>query len=271
MKHVILVLMLVMSAMPAAAQTPAQKPAFEVVSIKPSVPIPAVFMPGTRLVCPISGCGGPGTSDPGRLRFANITLRHLIETAYSVMPYQIEAPSWLESVQFDIVAAVPQGATREQTKLMLQNLLADRFQLKLHHSTKEFPVYMLVVAKSGLNLKEAVGDPSTEGGRAKARGTIRKTDASGAQITRFEFDGWTMAKFADMLTQTSQADRPVFDMTGLLGKYDIRMEFAPDILNPHSAPDLFTALTEQLGLKLESKKAPVDVLVVDSVQRPTEN
>jgi uncharacterized protein (TIGR03435 family) len=117
-----------------------------------------------------------------------------------------------------------------------------------------------------------VGDPPREGGRAKARGTIRKTDTSGAQITMFEFDGWTMAKFAEMLTQTSQADRPVFDMTGLMGKYDIRMEFAPDISNPHSVPDLFTALTEQLGLKLESKKAPLDLLVIDGAARlPTEN
>jgi uncharacterized protein (TIGR03435 family) len=167
---------------------------------------------------------------------------------------------------------VPQGATREQTKLMLQNLLADRFQLKLHRSTKDIPEYMLVVAKGGPKMKESLDDPVAGGSRARGRGTIGNTDAEGARITRFEFDGWTMSKFAEMLTSTSQADRPVIDMTGLMGKYDIRMEFAPDISSLHTAPGLFTALTEQLGLKLESTKGPVDLLVVDSAAKlPTEN
>src|SRR5438552_6105747 len=92
------------------AQAPNILPSFEVVSIKPAAPMPAVFMPGSRLVCPLSGCGGPGTSDPGLLRFADISLRDLIKTAYDVMPNRIEAPSWLESAKFDIVARVPQGA-----------------------------------------------------------------------------------------------------------------------------------------------------------------
>jgi uncharacterized protein (TIGR03435 family) len=252
------------------AQTQKAMHSFEAVSIKPSAPMPAFFMPGTRLVCPLSGCGGPGTSDPGLMRFADITLRHLIETAYSVMAYQVQAPSWLDSGRFDVVATVPQGATRGLTMLMLQNLLADRFQLKLHHSTKELPVYMLVVAKGGPKLKESAPDSTADPGRDRARGTMWATDPSGARVTKFEFNGQNMAKFAEALTL--QADRPIIDMTGLAGKYEIRLEFAPDISNPHSVPDLFTALTEQLGLKLESRKAPVDVLVVDSAaKQPSEN
>jgi uncharacterized protein (TIGR03435 family) len=156
--------------------------------------------------------------------------------------------------------------------LGIVNLLADRFQLKLHRSTKDLPVYMLVVARNGPKLKESASPdvPRAAGGHGTARGTMWTTDASGTRITKLEFDGWTMAKFADTLTLS--ADRPVIDMTGLTGKYDIRLEFAPDISNPHSAPDLFTALTDQLGLKLESQKAPVDVFIVDSAAKvPTEN
>jgi len=256
-----------------APSAPAQssRPQFEAVSIKPSAPMPAVFMPGTRLVCPLKGCGGPGTSDPGLMRFTSTSLRHLIEAAYNVLPYRIEAASTLDSPLFDVTATVPQGATPEQALLMLQNLLADRFQLRLHHSTKELPVYRLVVSKNGPKLKESVasGSPPVAGGRGSARGTILTTDASGARLTKLEFDGFTIAKFADALTL--QADRPVIDMTGLAGKYDIRMEFASDIVNPHIAPDLFTAIQEQLGLKLESARRPVEVLVIDSVQKPSEN
>jgi uncharacterized protein (TIGR03435 family) len=278
LERIITAVLMLFSCTEVFAQAPNVLPSFEVVSIKPSAPMPAVFMPGSRLVCPLSGCGGPGTSDPGLLRFADISLRSLIQTAYSVMPNQMEAPSWLDSARFDVVATVPQGATREQTKLMLQNLLADRFQLKLHHSTKEIPAYMLVVAKNGPKLKESVDDPNPpsptglppDGGRAKGLGTMFRTGPGGERIIRFAFDGWTIAKFAETLGL--QVDRPVIDMTGLKGKYDVRLEFAPDLANSQSTPDLFTALTEQLGLKLEPRKGPVEMLIVDSASKlPTEN
>jgi uncharacterized protein (TIGR03435 family) len=138
------------------SQSQAAHPSFEAVSIKQSAPMPAVFMPGTRLVCPLKGCGGPGTSDPGLIRFTSTSLRHLTEAAYNVPPYRIEAASTLDSPLFDVTAALPQGATPEQALSMLQNLLADRFQLKLHHSTKDLPVYMLVVDKNGPKLRESV-------------------------------------------------------------------------------------------------------------------
>lgn len=210
----------------------------------------------------MTGCGGPGTGSPERITFTFTSLKSLIQVAYDVRPYQVEGPAWLQSATFDVVANVPAGATRAQANLMLQNLLADRFQLKLHRSTREVPVYALVVANNGPKLKVSVDDPDAP----QPRGTIW----SGGR-KRFEFDRWTTARFARTLE--SDVDRPVIDMTGLEGIYDIRLEFAeiksafgsPD---PH-APELFTALTEQLGLRLESRRGPVDVLVIDSVERPT--
>ena len=247
------------------------RPSFDAASIRAGTPFPVGgFAPGSRLVCPITGC-----RVPGRITFTYASLKHLILAAYNVMPYQIEAPSWLESVRFDVVATFPPGATRDQTNLMLQNLLADRFQLRLHRSTRELPAYMLSIAKNGARLKASVDDPNASPAAAKGRGTIGTTGAGGPR-KRFEFDGFTMAQFADVLA--NEVHRPVIDMTGLTEKYDIRLEFAPQLSaaagspDPQSAVELFTALTEQLGLKLESRKAPVVLLVVDSAsRRPTEN
>jgi len=171
----------------------------------------------------------------------------------------------MESATFDVVANIPRGATREQANLMLQNLLVDRFQLKVHRATRELPVFALMVARNGPKLKVSVDDPDTP----KPRGTLW----SGGR-KKFEFNRWTIASFASALE--SDVDRPVIDLTGLEGTYDIRLEFAdakstfgtPD----PQAPELFTALTEQLGLRLESRRGPVVALVVDSALRqPTEN
>ena len=247
------------------AQDP--RPSFETASIRPAAPPVGPFLPGTRPVCPLSGCGGPGTGSAERITFTFISLKNLIRAAYNVRsPHHIEAPSWMESATFDVVANVPRGATRDQANLMLQNLLADRFQLKVHRSTRELPIYALVVAKNGPKLKVSVADPDAP----KPRGTLW----SGGR-KKFEFDRWTMASFAGTLE--NDVDRPVIDMTGLDGTYDIRLEFAetrPFFGSPPDpqAPELFTALTEQLGLRLEPTRGPVVVLIVDSALRqPTEN
>src|SRR5688572_6103063 len=247
------------------------RPTFDAASIRPVDRPVGFFLPGSRPVCPVSGCGGPGTGSPERITFTWASLKNLIRVAYDVRSsHYIEAPAWMDSVTFDVVANIPPGATREQANLMLQNLLADRFQLKVHRSTRELPLFALVVTGNGPKLKASVNDPNAP----KPRGTLW----SGGR-KKFEFNGRTMAQFADTLE--SDVDRPVIDMTGLEGTYDIRLEFAetrsvpgpPDLGPPDpQAPELFTALTEQLGLRLESRRGPVDVLVVDSALRqPTEN
>ena len=252
----------------AAVAAQDRRPVFEAASIRPVAPPVGFFMAGTRPACPLSGCGGPGTATPSRITFTFISLKNLIRAAYNLeQSSHLEAPAWTESVTFDVVANVPPGATRDEANLMLQNLLADRFQLKVHRSTRELPVYALVVDRNGPKLKESIDDPNA----AKGRGTI----IGGS--TRFEFDRRTMAQFADTLS--SDVDRPVIDRTGLAGTYDIRLVFTslrrlPSFItqDPQLAPELFTALTEQLGLKLEPSKGPVTVLVVDGVLRePTKD
>ena len=248
------------------------RPTFEAASIRAVAPPEGFFTPGSRPVCPANGCGGPGTGSPERITFTFTSLRNLIRTAYDVRSsHHMEAPAWMDTVTFDVVGNIPPGATRAQMNLMLQNLLADRFQLKVHRSTRELPVYALVVARGGPKLKVAVEDPNAP----RPRGTMW----SGGR-KKYEFNRRTMAEFAETLG--SDVDRPVIDMTGLEGAYDIRLEFAetrstlPAALGPVApdpqASELFTALTEQLGLRLESRRGPVEVLVVDSALRqPTEN
>jgi uncharacterized protein (TIGR03435 family) len=246
------------------------RPSFDAASIKPADYPIGPFLPGSRLNCPLTGCGGPGTGSPERITFANASLKNLIRVAYDMWsPNQIEAPAWMELARFDIVANIPPGATRDQANLMLQNLLTDRFHLAVHRSTRERPTYALVVAKNGPKLKVSVDDPNAP----KPRGTLWPP---GRKI--FEFDRETMASFARTLE--IDVDRPVIDATGLTGTYDIRLEFAsggpvrgtPNPQADPQAPELFTALTEQLGLRLESRKGPGVVLVVDSALRqPTEN
>ena len=203
------------------------RPSFDAASVRPAAPPVGPFWPGSRPVCPVTGCGGPGTGSPERITFTHVSLKNLIRAAYDVRsPHHIEAPAWMGSATFDVVATFPPGTTRDQANLMLQNLLADRFQVKLHRSTRELPVYALVIAKNGARSKASVDDPNASPAAAKGRGTIWTTGAGGPR-KRFEFDGFTMAQFADVLAH--EVDRPVIDMTGLTAKYDVRLEFAPQL------------------------------------------
>lgn len=313
----------------ADAQRAEAKLEFEVVSIKLSA------LPG-RGAIRLGRQGGPGNGDPGRVTFTFSTIRDLIVDAYTVKQSQVSGgPNWLDSLRFDIVAKVPDGTTKEQVKVMLQNLLAARFKLKLHRETKALPVYALVVASKGPKLKHStVTDtppPSDsqpkEGGRgvtgAQAAAPLpplggMKIGPDGCPDTPpiaagragsfmmmtpngecMISNGQTMEGLAGQLS--NRFDRPVIDQTGLKGKYDLRLRYDPssmpgrrggpimikdgpgpgpaggDPANPIAPdgdlpPSIFNALQEQLGLKLEARKGPVDLLVIDHVEKtPTEN
>lgn len=312
------------------AQSTADQLTFEVASVKPAEPqTPGRMMVGMR--------GGPGTPDPGQATFSNVTQRVLLARAYGVQDYQISGPGWLDSERYDIVAKVPKGATKEQFMVMLQNLLAERFKLTLHHETKELPLYALVVAKNGPKLKETAppatdesaardgagpadggpppgpgpgfGPPPGEGGMPRpqmgkdgfpklppgaGRGGVMMLMMPGR--ARMIGNGQPISKLADALAR--QLGRPVTDKTGLKGNYDFTLDFDPEGsmggrgtmmrmpggpppgggdgpgANPPEteAASLFTALQEQLGLKLEQKKGPLDLLVIDhSEKAPVEN
>ena len=298
----------------AFAQTAENSPAFEVASVKPAAPITGNFIRvGMR--------GGPGSSDPGQITYTNVTVKNVLMNAYGVKGFQISGPGWLDSERYDIVAKLPRGATKAEFMAMLQNLLAERFKLTLHREKKDLPMYALVVGKNGPKLKESVDDPAPkEGGPADGpaatmgkltmgrdgfpvlpaaaggRGAMAMTMMNGN--ARMTANGQTMAGLAEMLS--NQLDLPVVDMTGLTGKYDYTLYFAPEGLagmrlpgglppppppgeagggmpaanapDAQSNPNLFTALQEQLGLKLEQRKGPVDLLVIDHLEKaPIEN
>jgi len=271
------------------AQTAPPRAEFEVASVKPTTLVPDVTQVHVGVQI-----------DGAQVHCTYLSLRNLIRIAYKVKEYQITGPDWIASQRFDIHAKLPAGATREQVPEMLQTLLEQRFQLKLHRDSKEFPVYGVVVGKGGLKLKESPLDPETQAGvNVTAEGSARGTTLTfgrGAYFTladnRFEARKLTMAQLAESLGRF--VERPVVDMTDLKGTYDLTLEFTPEeyrvllirtalnagvVLPPEvmrylegaSDESLFKDL-QRLGLKLESRKAPLEVLVVDSVSKtPIEN
>lgn len=251
----------------------AKLPAYEVASIKPDKSGTGMMM--LRYT-------------PVGLSARNIPLGELIRGAYKVEAKQVlGAPGWLNSERYDIEAKVSTSDTDalhnlspDQRRLMLQPLLADRFQLKVHTEVRDLPVLALVVAKDGLKLHEAKpGDTYPNG--------IKVPDGhGGAGMMRMEpgqltAQGLPLSSLAGLLS--GQLGQLVQDETGLTGKYDFTLKWTPDerggpgglrpddVAPDSSGPSIFTAIHEQLGLKLESRKAPVEVLVIDHVERPSEN
>jgi bla regulator protein BlaR1 len=230
--------------------------AFEVASIKPTAE---------------TGRGMSLNRSPGgRFTTANASLERLIEYAYDVQAHQISGgPNWLESEGFDIVAKTEsENPPTEELRLMVQKLLEDRFKLALHRETKELSVYTLVVGKGGPKLQRSDKD----GTRISAGG-----------MGRTDFQKVSMAMLAKTLSQ--RLGRTVINGTGLKGDFDFALEWAPGEGEPRkktngvevppltdtSGPSIFTALQEQLGLKLESTKGPVEILVIDRAERPSGN
>jgi len=206
--------------------------------------------------------GGPGSHDPpGRISYTRATLKDLLTHAYGLVDYQqISGPGWLGEDEYDVVAKMPPDTNKEQFQSMLQNLLAERFKLTLHHETRNFPVYELVVGKSGPKLKESVvtenGDPPS---------MSMSYDANGQAHLKARQQ--SPSALATMLHRT--AGRLVFDKTGLTGKYDFTLEFAfrPGQNDDSLLLDVFGAVQQQLGLRLEDKKAPFDFLVIEHAEK----
>jgi uncharacterized protein (TIGR03435 family) len=264
----------------------ASLPQFEVASVKPAAPDQrGIFM-------------RPGAN--GGISLNNLPLKELMTIAWRIQAFQISGgPSWIESARWDISATANHKPKPDEMPLMIQSLLADRFQLKVHHETKELPIYALVLAnkdgKLGPQLKEskegscAAFDPSKpppppEPGKLPVIGC-------GGMFMGFDRLSATAVEI-DQLTRilSRTLGRTVTDKTGLAGKFDIQLQYTPDqaqlqLMAPPgglppgmpapqfdpNGPSIFTALQEQLGLKLESQKGPVDILVIDHVERPSEN
>ena len=221
------------------------RPSFEAVSIKPN------------------NLGGGEVHEhdsPGRLN-ARMTTSHLIQQAFALKDFQLlGGPAWLRNNNYDFVATTgaPIKLSGKVLEPYLQSLLAARFQLKYHRETKELPVYSLVTAKSGPKLKTHTGgggeNMDENGGKDRESMTATKL---------------SMAGLADFLAR--QLNLPVIDNTGIDGEFDLKLDWSPDQISASSGPSIFTAVQEQLGLRLESTKGPVEILVVDSIEKPSEN
>jgi uncharacterized protein (TIGR03435 family) len=232
----------------------AQGPSFDVASIKSSEPETA---------------GRSLTRNPGaRLTTSNATLKMLILFAWQVMPDQISGgPSWFDSDGFDIEArGADPNATQAQFRQMVQALLADRFQLRVHTQMEERPVYLLTPAKNGAKIREANDDTSEVSMRIEGPGRMTAVKA-------------TMPMFASALSKPLGGR--VIDETGLKGAYSFRFQFTPE-KNPakagaddrflaSDAPSIFTALEDQLGLSLKAGRRPVEILVIDHAAKPAPN
>jgi uncharacterized protein (TIGR03435 family) len=218
----------------------AQSPAFDVASVKPNR----------------TGANGGSTERAGgRVSLKNTSLRECIEVAYSIPPgreYEMAGPAWLDSEKFDIVATAPPETSRERVREMLQTLLAERFHLQTHYESKKLKAYALVVGKRGPKLKASSGH---EDGLTWGEGRVTARALSISQL-------------ADRLSgPIFKLERPVVDMTGIVGLYDFTLEWAPDGAPASPGASIFTALEDQLGLKLEVREIEAQILVVDRADK----
>jgi uncharacterized protein (TIGR03435 family) len=271
------------------AQAAPTAPEFEVASVK-------VAPPGG----PKDISGGPGTGDPERFTVVGMSLGYLIRRAYNIQAYQMSgSPDWMPAARFNVVAKVPPGTTSEQFRLMLQNLLAERAGLKVHWETKEMAGYTLVLAKGGPKLRESLPGTSADSDQRAVMPDDRPLFTVGANGFPLLAPGdeplevtvaWGKTaeraghRTAQQIAETFSANLgcPVIDGTGLMGVYDYTLYFQLPFAAPRSVPgrstplppaeadtgpNLFEAVQKQLGLKLEPRKAQVEILVIDHAER----
>jgi len=245
---------------------------FEAASVKPGPPANSGRFTMT---------GGPGTGDPTFLRYSNVPLKRVLMIAYDVKNWQISGPDWLASLRFDISARIPEGATKDQSLAMLRNLLVERFQMTVHRETRTLPIYALLPAKTGAKLKQTASEAGDQNSIATiardqgndgfpvltpgAPGIVIETRDGRARISAFHSD---LQRLADFLS--TQLGHPVFDQTAIAGTFDFAVYFRPENAAPEDSnpyPGIFDALREQIGLRLDARKGPVEMLIVDRIEK----
>ena len=250
------------------AQSPATRPAFdsfEVATIKPS----AQDSRGRYI----------RMQSAHRFFAKDYSLKALVGAAYNLTPQAISGgPAWIESDRYDILAGTPGEIrpTLDEQMSMLRNLLADRFKLTFHREQKELSLYALLVAKGGSKLKESSAPPDA---LPETVSVVYPESGGGVRIVMPARNA-TMAQLASIMNRAI-LDRPVVDKTGLTGRYDFDLEWTPDETQfggnlpagtpEHPKADLYAAIQQQLGLRLEATRGPIEALVIDRVQRPSEN
>jgi uncharacterized protein (TIGR03435 family) len=257
-------------------------PTFEVATIRVSTDERGAYL-----------AGGPGSSDPTQFTFVHASMGALLRRAFGIDSYQLAVRSGMPDGYFDVHARIPPNTAEPEFEQMLQSLLAERFAMKVHHETPDLQGYELIVAKGGLRMrtaeqtsaapasdvpvgrlpliKDRSGDPQLPPGR-NARLVIRLSDGRFRQSGRMQ----TIANIVDMCAR--ELERPVVDRSGLTGVYDFNIDFTRMSDGSSSEPGddialpFLTAFQSQLGLRLESKKVPVDIVVIDHIEKtPTAN
>ena len=253
MRIIFVISLILFSAVPLASQTAPSPPAFEVASIRLNR-----VSPDLGIDFKISGTF---------VRMERYDFVELVMEAYHAKFYQLSLPHDLNTDDhYDLAMRAPgdSAPSREEVRRMLQTLLADRFKLTVHREMKEMPVYALVVGKNGPRFKESAPDAAFT--------SHHGVNGNNQTLTLVKV---TMESLAEEFKNYFMVNRPVIDKTGLTGTYDIKFEATPEFrINRDSDADrisVFTAVQEQLGLKLEPQKAQVEVLVVDHIEKPSEN
>ena len=227
---------------------------FEVASVRPSAAQ--------------GGEGGAGstfrTSQLG-LSIHRASLRDCVEWAYGLKQFQVEGPGWIDFDRFEVTAKAPAPSTTAELRAMLQALLADRFRLAVHRESKQQVVNVLVMGRNRSKLRQSHSDGSPG---------MLKLPGGGLRLA---FQKTTLPELARFLTTLAAMDRPVVDGTGLAGAYDFEVDLH-EVSGPWAsdadrlaAPSIATVLQEQLGLKLESRKEAIEVLIIDRAEKPTPN
>jgi uncharacterized protein (TIGR03435 family) len=270
---------------------PATKLEFEAATVKPFNA--DIYGPAREMFS-----GGPGTADPGFLR-SSLPLQSLMMIAYQVHSDQIAGPGWIEDMRYDVRARIPAGAVWPQVRLMLQNLIVERFAVQLHHEMRDFPAYNLTIAKGGAKLNQTAYPNASPRAPSNMEFTLDQKGfpiipndfAVQARVNWIKkdaiystFRAFSTARLAeevagalpDLLPRESREgldDVParVIDVTGLTGKYDFTLQYQSESTDA-TGPSIFKALENQLGLHLEKIKLPLDVIVIDHIDKtPEEN
>ena len=267
------------------------RPEFEVVSIKPAVD-------------QIQQGGAGLHIDGSQVGLTSLSMKDIVGMAYQVKPNQIFGPDWISSQRYNIAAKIPDGGSQNQVREMIQSLLGDRFQMKMHREKRDFQVYALGAGKNGVKMTALPPDPDSDNSRPApiaaggfgSENGVAMTLGNGSTLslgaTSFDAKKLSMAQLAELLTRFM--DRPVVDSTGLNGQYDFSLQLTPEdrtallvrsainagitlppqamrALDSGSNASLTTSL-EKLGITLQSTRAPLDVIVIDSILKtPTEN
>lgn len=273
------------------AQAPAGKVEFEVASVRAAPPVAAQTEVSVGIHV-----------DGAQARIASFTIKDLVAMAYGMKAYQVAGPDWTGTDHFNLSAKMPEGSTSAQLPQMLQALLVDRFELKFHREKRDLQVYALVIGKTPLKLKEVPSDPDEDGPLAAdvvvsgsgAGVSVNAGHGSSYTFANNKFDGKKLSM--DLLAYMLQRymDRPVVNQTGLKGKYDVTLEVTEEdyramlirgalseglvlpaqvlkMMDGNTPTSLMDSL-QRVGLKLESRKAPLDFIVLDQARKtPTDN